>query len=69
MEQTTCCNNQEKEKTLICEMMDWCFENDIEYTVELVEYAAEHRGDWYALLSHPRVYAKMNEYLQAHSER
>ena len=56
-------------KNLVIQMMDWCFENDIEYITELIEYAKNNRVDWHILLSSSDVYTKMVNYLQAPSER
>ena len=58
-----------KNQTLLAEMMDWCFENDIEYITDLIDYAAKFRNDWFILLCQPMYEMKMKEFLQNHSER
>lgn len=60
---------QTQNDTLLAEMMDWCFENDIEYITELMEYAYKQRTDWLPILSCPKKRVQINEYLEAHSKR
>lgn len=59
----------EQSEILLAEMMDWCFENDIEYITDLMDYAAKFRDDWSQLLSQPHYCKAMTEYLHASSQR
>ena len=63
------CPEYEKDQSLLVEMMDWCFENDIEYITELIDYAAKFRDDWCQLLSCSHGYVPMTEFLRNSSER
>ena len=58
-----------KDKLLINEIMNWCFDNNIEYMPDLMSYAEKNRSDWYMLLDRVRGYVLMTRYLRAHSER
>lgn len=54
---------------ILAEIMDWCFEHDIEYITDLMKYAYKQRTDWLQILSRPNMRVQINEYLSAHSER
>lgn len=57
------------DEVILAEMMDFCFENDIEYITELTHYAARYRDDWFQLLCQPDYESKMTEFLHNYSER
>ena len=59
----------EREQQLVHEMMDYCFEKDVEYVTDLASYANNNRQDWSNALNNPVVYARMTKHLHAHSEK
>ena len=59
----------ELDKQCIGEMIDWCFQHDVEYFTDLMEYAKKHRIDWHQVLYTPIGAQKMSDFLSSHSDR